>query len=173
MSITESGRNCQRWDSQVPHAHTHCTQPGCSADENYCRNPDSRAIGAWCYTTDPTKRFEKCDLGPPSSSFLCSSVTLRNLSVFTNGMSQHVASSVPGLSASQVKARVLNVRQAPGLGRRRRRLQAQFLGTLCPHCVCKEHVDRSVCITIGYHRPCLLLRQSCSSQLKLELIVKT
>lgn len=143
MSITESGRTCQRWDSQVPHAHTHCNQPDCSADENYCRNPDERSVGAWCYTTDPTKRFEKCNLGPPSSPLLCNSIKLRPgaQSVFANGISQHVASLVAGLSASQVKARVLKVRQAPRLGRRLRRLQSQLLGTLSFSTTCLQRAD--------------------------------
>lgn len=134
--MTESGRTCQRWDAQVPHTHTQCSQRDCSADENHCRNPDGRALGAWCYTTDPTTRFEKCDLGPPSSPLLCNSIVLRPeaQTVFANAISQHVA-AVTGLSASQVKVRVLNVREFAGTGRRR--LQSQMLGTLWPqHVLC-------------------------------------
>ena len=29
-------------------------------DENYCRNPNGDPKGAWCYTTDPSKREEYC-----------------------------------------------------------------------------------------------------------------
>ncbi|VDH97333.1 Hypothetical predicted protein [Mytilus galloprovincialis] len=30
--------------------------------ENYCRNPDREPEGPWCYTMDPRKRFEYCDV---------------------------------------------------------------------------------------------------------------
>jgi len=29
---------------------------------NYCRNPATDYIGLWCYTTDPHKRWEECDV---------------------------------------------------------------------------------------------------------------
>lgn len=32
------------------------------AAENYCRNPDLDEGGPWCYTTDPRKRWEYCDI---------------------------------------------------------------------------------------------------------------
>ena len=137
MSTTESGRTCQRWDSQEPHAHTHCAERDCSTDENYCRNPDRRALGAWCSTTDPTMRFEKCDLGPPSSSLLCDSIEIRPevQSVFMDGISQHVASSSEGLSASHVTSRVVTVQHAATARIGRRRLQSQMLGTSHSLCV--------------------------------------
>ena len=126
MDVTTSGRTCQRWDSQFPHAHTHCNQQDCTTDENYCRNPDSRALGAWCYTTDPAKRFENCDLGPPSSASLCNAFELnaKAQNVFERRMAQHVAAFSDGDRAT---ATVLSVQQAAGVGRRRR-LQAQMLG---------------------------------------------
>ena len=30
--------------------------------DNYCRNPDDEPGGPWCYTTDPAKRWEYCDV---------------------------------------------------------------------------------------------------------------
>ncbi|XP_042785323.1 hepatocyte growth factor-like protein isoform X4 [Panthera leo] len=60
---TESGRECQRWDLQRPHAHPF--EPGKfldkDLDDNYCRNPDG-SERPWCYTTDPKVEREFCDL---------------------------------------------------------------------------------------------------------------
>ncbi|XP_058414671.1 hepatocyte growth factor-like protein isoform X6 [Diceros bicornis minor] len=60
---TESGRECQRWDLQRPHAHPF--EPGKfldkDLDDNYCRNPDG-SERPWCYTTDPQMEREFCDL---------------------------------------------------------------------------------------------------------------
>lgn len=56
VSITQSGRTCQTWNSQTPHPHPHTSLP-----ENYCRNPDGE-LTPWCYTSDPNKRFELCNI---------------------------------------------------------------------------------------------------------------
>ena len=29
---------------------------------NYCRNPDFDLKGPWCYTTDPSIRWERCEV---------------------------------------------------------------------------------------------------------------
>lgn len=59
---TRSGRTCQRWNSQTPHAHSNkpTDKPNEGLTSNYCRNPD-HDMTIWCYTTDPKKRFEWCD----------------------------------------------------------------------------------------------------------------
>lgn len=65
ISITTSGKTCQRWDSQLPHSQEYGNNLplGASIHENYCRNPDSRdAITPWCYTTDANVRWEYCDI---------------------------------------------------------------------------------------------------------------
>ena len=54
---TRTGRTCQQWSAQAPHAHD---QSGDELSENYCRNPDGEPDGPWCYTTDPKKRWEYC-----------------------------------------------------------------------------------------------------------------
>ncbi|XP_019621162.1 PREDICTED: plasminogen-like [Branchiostoma belcheri] len=67
LSVTKSGRTCQRWDSNTPHFHHNywpgTSGPGTDPDvaENYCRNPDSDGATLWCYTTDPKKRWEYCN----------------------------------------------------------------------------------------------------------------
>jgi len=63
ISKTKSGIECQRWDSKEPHGHSRVINnyPKSDLIENYCRNPDGED-GAWCYTTDPNKRWEYCDV---------------------------------------------------------------------------------------------------------------
>ena len=58
---------CQRWDSQSPHPHN-LTDPerfpdvSVEAASNYCRNPDGKPEGPWCFTDDPFVEWEYCDI---------------------------------------------------------------------------------------------------------------
>ncbi|KAM9355928.1 plasminogen [Pholidichthys leucotaenia] len=64
-SITASGVTCQAWSSQTPHQHnsfTPQTHPTKGLEGNSCRNPDSDVYGPWCYTTDPDKKWEHCEI---------------------------------------------------------------------------------------------------------------
>ena len=56
VSVTSSGFTCQAWSSSEPHKHGF-TDVG---EHNHCRNPDGYSGGAWCYTSDPGKRWEVC-----------------------------------------------------------------------------------------------------------------
>ncbi|XP_003500395.4 hepatocyte growth factor-like protein isoform X3 [Cricetulus griseus] len=80
VDVTESGRECQRWDLQHPHSHPF--QPDKFLDkalnDNYCRNPDG-SERPWCYTTDPNIEREFCDL--PSCG--------PNLPLITKGSKSH------------------------------------------------------------------------------------
>ncbi|ERE86382.1 plasminogen [Cricetulus griseus] len=64
MSKTKSGVTCQRWSATSPHIpnYSPSTHPNEGLEENYCRNPDSDEKGPWCYTMDPDKRFDYCDI---------------------------------------------------------------------------------------------------------------
>ncbi|EPY23798.1 hypothetical protein STCU_07452 [Strigomonas culicis] len=65
VNVTVSGYGCQKWTSQTPW--THDTEIDAAAgigDHNYCRNP-SGASGPMCYTTNPSVRYERCDVGDP------------------------------------------------------------------------------------------------------------
>ncbi|KAF1603848.1 UNVERIFIED_CONTAM: Plasminogen, partial [Eudyptes pachyrhynchus] len=79
ISKTMSGLDCQAWDSQSPHAHGYIPAkfPSKNLKMNYCRNPDGEPR-PWCFTTDPTKRWEYCDIPrcttpppPPSPTYQC------------------------------------------------------------------------------------------------------
>uniref|UniRef100_A0AAY5EI01 Plasminogen n=1 Tax=Electrophorus electricus TaxID=8005 RepID=A0AAY5EI01_ELEEL len=63
-SRTKSQRLCQQWESSFPHKPniTPKTHPKADLESNYCRNPDGDSAGPWCYTTDPEKRWENCDI---------------------------------------------------------------------------------------------------------------
>ncbi|XP_078693756.1 plasminogen-like [Branchiostoma floridae x Branchiostoma belcheri] len=63
VSMTNTGKTCQRWDSQTPHQHskTPANYPTAGLEQNYCRNPGVER-GVWCYTTDPGSRWEFCDV---------------------------------------------------------------------------------------------------------------
>ncbi|XP_078621287.1 uncharacterized protein LOC144887761 [Branchiostoma floridae x Branchiostoma japonicum] len=74
VAETETGKTCQRWDSQTPHKHslTQDDQRLFGLDNNYCRNPNGDKKKVWCYTTDPNKEWEhcavpECEEGPPGS----------------------------------------------------------------------------------------------------------
>jgi len=56
-SHTVSGLKCQAWNVQTPHRHGFRKL----GNHNQCRNPDGTP-GVWCYTTNPRKRWELCDV---------------------------------------------------------------------------------------------------------------
>ncbi|XP_056620632.1 plasminogen isoform X1 [Triplophysa dalaica] len=63
-SKTKTGTLCQRWEGMFPHKPniTPKTHQKADLESNFCRNPDGDKGGPWCYTTDPEKRWENCDI---------------------------------------------------------------------------------------------------------------
>uniref|UniRef100_A0A8C5GTW9 Plasminogen n=1 Tax=Gouania willdenowi TaxID=441366 RepID=A0A8C5GTW9_GOUWI len=61
---TKSGKVCQRWEAKYPHRPniTPQSHPRADLESNFCRNPDADAGGPWCYTSDPEKRWEHCNV---------------------------------------------------------------------------------------------------------------
>ncbi|CAG06990.1 unnamed protein product, partial [Tetraodon nigroviridis] len=59
---TRSGLTCQQWWSKFPHDHRWTPTNTNGLELNYCRNPDGDRIGPWCYTTDPERRYESCNI---------------------------------------------------------------------------------------------------------------
>lgn len=50
---------CISWDSQSPHSHEYAF----AKDHGiYCRNPYWESKGPWCFTTDPNKNWECCNI---------------------------------------------------------------------------------------------------------------
>lgn len=74
-ATTAAGTPCQAWAAQEPHHHrifTPETNPRAGLEKNYCRNPDDDVNGPWCYTTNPKKLFDYCDVPHcPPASFDC------------------------------------------------------------------------------------------------------
>ena len=64
LSTTSSGRTCQKWDTGTPHSHDKFPSHfvGGVFPANFCRNPDNDSKGPWCFTTDPNKEWEYCDV---------------------------------------------------------------------------------------------------------------
>jgi len=71
QSTTVNGYTCLAWASDTPHdpvpyepARIDSNFPDGSreAASNYCRNPDSDAVGLWCYTTDLDRQWDYCDI---------------------------------------------------------------------------------------------------------------
>lgn len=69
VNVTASGIPCQKWSSQVPHAHeTKYPDPALGiADNNYCRNPFGDAT-VGCFTMDPDVAYQECDIGAPCTA---------------------------------------------------------------------------------------------------------
>ena len=68
LNVTESGRTCQKWDSDTPHSHPITSlHRYYLEDHNYCRNPEGRGKRPWCYTMNPSIRWEYCNVPNCSS----------------------------------------------------------------------------------------------------------
>ena len=74
VDTTVSGRTCQKWSSQEPHHHEYTKEkyPYGGIARNFCRNPSQRSDGGvWCYTTDPSKGKEDCNVSNCSNLKWC------------------------------------------------------------------------------------------------------
>ena len=66
VNMTATGKPCQRWDAQQPHAHTLVSEdfPEGSLEDaaNFCRDPSkSGKTWPWCYTMTATE-WEFCSV---------------------------------------------------------------------------------------------------------------
>ncbi|GAA6072259.1 plasminogen, partial [Tachysurus ichikawai] len=64
ISITTEGVTCQAWSAKTPHMtnFNDMTHPGKGLESNNCRNPDGDTNGPWCYTMNPEKKWDYCNV---------------------------------------------------------------------------------------------------------------
>lgn len=77
INITQSGRTCQHWRHSFPHPiirEFNSSAPDSVLQENFCRNPNDRPEGPWCFTTDPTVQKETCRVPTCGQDFVPSTV---------------------------------------------------------------------------------------------------
>ena len=51
QSVSVTGRDCLSWDESAEYP---------DLTENYCRNPDNKAGGPWCYVGEGNDEWEFC-----------------------------------------------------------------------------------------------------------------
>ena len=64
LSESQSGYLCSRWDA-VTHNFTESERypdASMSGAQNYCRNPDGKLEGPWCFVDDPFVEWDFCDI---------------------------------------------------------------------------------------------------------------
>jgi hypothetical protein len=70
QEYTVSGKKCQSWKLDVPNnrggitpeAHPNAgLLDGDTTGKSYCRNPDKKTTGIWCFTTDASVAWESCN----------------------------------------------------------------------------------------------------------------
>ncbi|PVD27445.1 hypothetical protein C0Q70_12604 [Pomacea canaliculata] len=76
LATTQTGLQCMSWSSDSPHDKTsiyknddsYIVDGGKAAASNYCRTFNDDFPGVWCYTTNPSTRWEPCSVPacPPS-----------------------------------------------------------------------------------------------------------
>jgi len=98
ISSTEDGYTCMNWESQSPHSHsrTAANYPDKGlGDHNYCRNPDGEPRGAWCYTTDPSKRWSFCDVPSCTPSTTTTTTSTTTTTTGSTGASTTTSTQLP------------------------------------------------------------------------------
>ena len=62
VETTEFGLPCQAWTSQTPHRHPRLPPHEVLGAGHACRNPWGLSHRPWCYTADPTRRWQYCNV---------------------------------------------------------------------------------------------------------------
>uniref|UniRef100_A0A6J0TDQ2 Hepatocyte growth factor n=1 Tax=Pogona vitticeps TaxID=103695 RepID=A0A6J0TDQ2_9SAUR len=95
MDHTETGKECQRWDLQRPHAHQYRPEryPDKGFDDNYCRNPDGKPR-PWCFTLDPNTRWEFCNIKTCAQHVMNNSVSVTETTECISGQGEDYRGTV-------------------------------------------------------------------------------
>ncbi|EHH18817.1 hypothetical protein EGK_15486, partial [Macaca mulatta] len=98
---TVTGRTCQAWSSMTPHQHSRTPKnyPNAGLTRNYCRNPDAE-IRPWCYTMDPSVRWEYCNL---TQCLVTESSVLETLTVVPDPSTQASSEEAPTEQSPEVQ----------------------------------------------------------------------
>ena len=76
VAVSQSGATCQAWSSHSDTVDSdQLPDVSVEAASNYCRNPDGKTGGVWCYIGDTDSEWEHCDLA------VCAGITSSLLSV--------------------------------------------------------------------------------------------
>jgi len=63
VTSTVSGRTCQNWLDEKPHkTGIKPSKKNGLGNHNFCRNPDESFEKPWCFTMDPNKEKEECEI---------------------------------------------------------------------------------------------------------------
>ena len=64
LNTTNLGLECQEWFTNEPHVQTMPKNifPEMNSAKDFCRNPGGTESSPWCYTTDPSIRWQYCDI---------------------------------------------------------------------------------------------------------------
>ena len=110
VSITRSGKTCQKWTSQYPHSHGFATPNKGFGDHNYCRyfgHPPGLidAETVWCFTTDSNVTWDYCDVGEKQISCLGMYPSSINLSkdLFDNNVEIEVLQKILNLNKNKLR----------------------------------------------------------------------
>mmetsp|Transcript_43723 Transcript_43723/g.108207 ORF Transcript_43723/g.108207 Transcript_43723/m.108207 type:complete len:521 (-) Transcript_43723:153-1715(-) len=77
IATTSSGLLCQKWSAQFPHQHTttHVNFPRSGLGGHaYCRNPGGQEAQPYCFTTNPSIRWEFCSVPKPFEQCMANEV---------------------------------------------------------------------------------------------------
>jgi hypothetical protein len=60
--VSQNGDFCQTWSSHGITNSDLFPDVSVNAASNYCRNPDGKPNGVWCFTGDTDSEWEYCDV---------------------------------------------------------------------------------------------------------------